>query len=257
MAQTDGAHAEARNVGRALAALLADEPALAALLPDGYVERAAAYAGLLLEANRRLNLTRVTAPAEVARLHLLDALAALPHLDDVAPGDGDRPRLGWGRAGHPAGARSTRGPLGPGRFGAQEGGGAARDGPGARPVQCGGRGRTSGGPRSCRGAPRAATTWSRRGPARPCRCWPSWRCRCSPSAARCWPGRDRWPPATKSWSAGRLPSTSWAAGRRRWSRPVLPHWAATPSCRAQGAPHAGALPAAPGRAQPSAARVGG
>ncbi len=84
MAQTDGAHAEARDVGRALAALLADEPALAALLPDGYVERAAAYAGLLLEANRRLNLTRVTDPGEVARLHLLDALAALPLLDAAA-----------------------------------------------------------------------------------------------------------------------------------------------------------------------------
>ena len=85
MAQTDGAHAEARDVGRALTALLADEPALAALLPDGYVERAAAYAGLLLEANQRLNLTRVTGPAEVARLHLLDALAALPLLDGSGP----------------------------------------------------------------------------------------------------------------------------------------------------------------------------
>jgi 16S rRNA (guanine527-N7)-methyltransferase len=85
LAQTDGAHAEARDVGRALATLLADEPALAALLPHGYVERAGAYAELLLEANRRLNLTRVTAPAEVARLHLLDALAALPHLDALRP----------------------------------------------------------------------------------------------------------------------------------------------------------------------------
>jgi 16S rRNA (guanine527-N7)-methyltransferase len=84
LARTDGAHAEARDVGRVLTALLADEPALAALLPDGYVERAAAYAGLLLEANRRLNLTRVTDPAEVARLHLLDALAALPLLDATA-----------------------------------------------------------------------------------------------------------------------------------------------------------------------------
>lgn len=84
MAQTDGAHAEAREVGRALAALLADEPALAARLPDGYVERAAAYAEVLLEANRRLNLTRVTNPGEVARLHLLDALAALPLLDSAA-----------------------------------------------------------------------------------------------------------------------------------------------------------------------------
>ena len=81
MAQTDGAHAVARDVGRALDALLAGEPALAALLPDGYVERAADYAALLLEANRRLNLTRVTEPADVARLHLLDALAGLPWLN--------------------------------------------------------------------------------------------------------------------------------------------------------------------------------
>ena len=48
------------------------------------MERAAVYAGLLLEANRRLNLTRVTDPDEVARLHLLDALAALPLVDAAA-----------------------------------------------------------------------------------------------------------------------------------------------------------------------------
>ena len=85
MAQTDASEAEARDVGRALIKLLTDQPELAALLPDGYVERAVAYAGLLLEANRRLNLTRVTDPGEVARLHLLDALAALPLLDAAAP----------------------------------------------------------------------------------------------------------------------------------------------------------------------------
>jgi 16S rRNA G527 N7-methylase RsmG len=38
-------------------------------------ERAAAYAGLLLEANRGLNLTR-HGVGRVARLHLLDSLAA-------------------------------------------------------------------------------------------------------------------------------------------------------------------------------------
>ena len=81
MAQTDGAQAVARQIGRALDALLADAPELAALLPADYVEGAARYAALLLDANRRLNLTRVTAPGEVARLHLLDALAALPLLD--------------------------------------------------------------------------------------------------------------------------------------------------------------------------------
>jgi 16S rRNA (guanine527-N7)-methyltransferase len=84
LAQTNGAHA-ARDVAHALTALLADEPALAALLPDGYTDRAATYAGLLLEANHRLNLTRVTEPGEVARLHLLDALAALPLLDAAGP----------------------------------------------------------------------------------------------------------------------------------------------------------------------------
>jgi 16S rRNA (guanine527-N7)-methyltransferase len=83
LAQTDGAAAAVREVARALEALLAREPALAALLPDGYTGRAAGYAGLLLEANRRLNLTRVTDPAEVARLHLLDSLAALPLLDTL------------------------------------------------------------------------------------------------------------------------------------------------------------------------------
>jgi 16S rRNA (guanine527-N7)-methyltransferase len=46
------------------------------------LDRLEAYAGLLLAANERLNLTRITEPAAVARLHLLDALAALPLLDD-------------------------------------------------------------------------------------------------------------------------------------------------------------------------------
>ncbi len=43
------------------------------------------YVALLLEANARLNLTRVVEPADVARLHLLDALAALPLVDALAP----------------------------------------------------------------------------------------------------------------------------------------------------------------------------
>ena len=43
------------------------------------------YVELLLAANARLNLTRIVAPAEVARLHLLDALSALPLLDALAP----------------------------------------------------------------------------------------------------------------------------------------------------------------------------
>ena len=81
MARPDGAHATARDVGRALEGLLTAEPALGALLPGEYLPRATAYAALLLDANARLNLTRVTEPEEVARLHLLDALAALPLLD--------------------------------------------------------------------------------------------------------------------------------------------------------------------------------
>jgi 16S rRNA (guanine527-N7)-methyltransferase len=43
------------------------------------------YVALLLEANQRVNLTRVVEPKEVARLHLLDALAALPLVDALAP----------------------------------------------------------------------------------------------------------------------------------------------------------------------------
>ena len=128
MAQTDGAHAEARDVGRALAALLADEPALAALLPDGYVERAAAYAALLLEANRRLNLTRVTdarrgrppAPARRAGGPAAGGRCAVAAAVDLGSGGGvpgiplalARPDVRWILV------DSVR----------QEGGGAARDG---------------------------------------------------------------------------------------------------------------------------------
>jgi 16S rRNA (guanine527-N7)-methyltransferase len=84
--QTDGAASAARAARQDLESLLADEPALAALLPDGYLDRIERFVALLLEANERINLTRVVAPAEVARLHLLDALAALPLLDAAGPG---------------------------------------------------------------------------------------------------------------------------------------------------------------------------
>jgi len=40
---------------------------------------------LLLEGNRRVNLTRVTSADDIARLHLLDSLAALPEIDRLAP----------------------------------------------------------------------------------------------------------------------------------------------------------------------------
>jgi 16S rRNA (guanine527-N7)-methyltransferase len=61
------------------------EPDLALALPDDFLDRAEAFVGLLLAANRRSNLTRVVEPEAMARLHLLDALAALPLIDAVAP----------------------------------------------------------------------------------------------------------------------------------------------------------------------------
>ena len=80
---TDDARA-ARVVLEAL--LETDAPALRAELPPGFADAAEAYARLLLEANARLNLTRVVEPDAVARLHLLDAVAALPLL----PGSTER-----------------------------------------------------------------------------------------------------------------------------------------------------------------------
>lgn len=62
-----------------------DAPALADRLPPGFADAAERYVGLLLEANARLNLTRVVEPDAVARLHLLDAVAALPLVDRLAP----------------------------------------------------------------------------------------------------------------------------------------------------------------------------
>ena len=53
-------------------------------LPAGFLDHAEAFVALLLEANGRLNLTRVVEPAAVARLHLLDSLAALPIVDAMA-----------------------------------------------------------------------------------------------------------------------------------------------------------------------------
>jgi 16S rRNA (guanine527-N7)-methyltransferase len=77
---------DARAARAALEQLLAtDAPALGAALPATFLPQAERYVALLLEANRRMNLTRVTEPRDVARLHLLDALAALPLLDAAAP----------------------------------------------------------------------------------------------------------------------------------------------------------------------------
>src|SRR2546423_8693394 len=105
--RTGIAHA-ARDI---LEADLAALPEIAARLGDGALDRLEAYVALLLEANQRINLTRLTQPDEVARGHLLDALAALPQLGDVRPalaidlGSGGgvpavplaiaRPDLGW------------------------------------------------------------------------------------------------------------------------------------------------------------------
>ncbi len=78
---------DAARAVAALDALLADAPSIGGSLPPGFALGAERFVALLLAANRRLNLTRVTAPDEVARFHLLDALAALPILDAMAADD--------------------------------------------------------------------------------------------------------------------------------------------------------------------------
>jgi 16S rRNA (guanine527-N7)-methyltransferase len=62
-----------------------DAPALRAGLSPGYADAIERYVAVLLAANARLNLTRIIEPADVARSHLLDAVAALPILDAEAP----------------------------------------------------------------------------------------------------------------------------------------------------------------------------
>ena len=56
-------------------------------LPPGFADAVERYVALLLDANRRINLTRVVEPAAVARLHLLDAVSALPILDGLTEAD--------------------------------------------------------------------------------------------------------------------------------------------------------------------------
>lgn len=83
---SDQHRTDARTARLALERLLdADAPQLASLLPPGFADAAEGFVALLLEANTRLNLTRVVEPEAVARLHLLDSLAALPLLDASAP----------------------------------------------------------------------------------------------------------------------------------------------------------------------------
>ena len=77
---------DARSARMSLEHLLAtDAGAIARTLPPSFGDSAERYVSLLLEANARLNLTRITAPEDVARLHLLDALSALPVLDELMP----------------------------------------------------------------------------------------------------------------------------------------------------------------------------
>lgn len=81
--RADGRQADARAAREALERLLAtDAPALSAGLPAGFADAVERFVSLLLGANERLNLTRVVEPDAVARLHLLDALSALPLLDE-------------------------------------------------------------------------------------------------------------------------------------------------------------------------------
>jgi 16S rRNA (guanine527-N7)-methyltransferase len=83
-ARADPARADARAARLELELFLADRDLG---LPAGFADAVERYVGLLLDANRRLNLTRVVEPEAVARLHLLDALSALPLLDELPRSD--------------------------------------------------------------------------------------------------------------------------------------------------------------------------
>ena len=77
---------DARAARRELERLLETEPStLGEAVGPEAIERLEHYVALLLTANERLNLTRVTEPAAIARLHLLDALSALPHVTSERP----------------------------------------------------------------------------------------------------------------------------------------------------------------------------
>ena len=79
---SSGPSTDARAARLALEALLADDPPA---LPAGFGTSVEHYVELLLDANRRDNLTRIVEPSAVARLHLLDALTALPWIDAWRP----------------------------------------------------------------------------------------------------------------------------------------------------------------------------
>ena len=80
MPQTDSPEADARAARLELERILGHRPLQ---LPPGFADAVERFVALLLAANRRINLTRVTEPAAVARLHLLDALSALPLIDGL------------------------------------------------------------------------------------------------------------------------------------------------------------------------------
>jgi 16S rRNA (guanine527-N7)-methyltransferase len=78
--QTDSPEADARATRLELERILGHRPLQ---LPPGFADAVERFVALLLAANRRINLTRVTEPEAVARLHLLDALSALPMIDGL------------------------------------------------------------------------------------------------------------------------------------------------------------------------------
>lgn len=67
----------------AWAALSARLAGLGLALPDGACARLEAFGRRLVEANERLNLTRITGDEELVEKHVVDALLALPHLPDA------------------------------------------------------------------------------------------------------------------------------------------------------------------------------
>jgi 16S rRNA (guanine527-N7)-methyltransferase len=81
LAKADGAAFAAREVRRWLEQLLDANPLVAEFLPPEFAERAESFTALLLRANQRVNLTRITEPYDVARLHLLDAVDPVTLLD--------------------------------------------------------------------------------------------------------------------------------------------------------------------------------
>lgn len=68
-------------MGGMLEALQAGLPGLGLSLPRGAVETMCAFGQALLEKNQVMNLTAITQPEQVARLHFLDSLTLLTLTD--------------------------------------------------------------------------------------------------------------------------------------------------------------------------------